>query len=74
MQAQPRHGILIAIPWLKIVTDMVANELHVTIYNATNISFLATKNSRFVTIIATSFLYVKYQLNIMVIYAHFMFF
>ena len=33
---------------------MVANEL--TIYNVTNISFLATKNSGLVSIIETSFL------------------
>ena len=35
-----RHSTLIATPRLKIATDMVANEL--TIYNATNVSFLAT--------------------------------
>ena len=42
MQALLRHSILTAIPRLKIVTDMVADEL--TIYNATDISSLATKN------------------------------
>ena len=46
-----------ATPRLKIATDMVANEL--TIYNATNVSFLATKTSGLVAIIATSFLYVE---------------
>ena len=40
---------------------MVANEL--TIYNATNISFLATKSSGLVAIIATSFLNVEKFLN-----------
>ena len=54
MQAYPRHSILIALSRLKIVSDMVANEL--AIYNATSISFLATKNSGLVAIIATSFL------------------
>ena len=44
---------------LKIGSDMVANEL--TIYSATNISFLATKNSGLVAIIATSFLNVEFQ-------------
>ena len=34
------HSILIAIPRVKIATYVVANELN--IYNATNISFLAT--------------------------------
>ena len=38
---------------------MVANE--VTTYNATNISFLVTKTSGFITAIATSFLYVVDQ-------------
>ena len=52
-------SILIAIPRLKIATDMIVNEL--TIYNATNISFLVTKNSGLVAIIATSFLYVEDQ-------------
>ena len=44
---------------LKIATDLVANEL--TIYNATDISLLAAKNSSLVGIIATSFLYVEDQ-------------
>ena len=44
---------------LKIASDMVANEL--TIYNASNISLLATKNSGLAAIIATSFLYVEDQ-------------
>ena len=44
---------------LKIASDMVANEL--TIYNATNISLLANKNSGLVAIIATSFVYVEDQ-------------
>ena len=51
--------ILIAIPRLKIASDMVAIEQ--TIYNATNISFLAAKNSGLVTIITTSFLNVEDQ-------------
>ena len=51
--------ILIAIPRLKIASDVVANEQ--TIYKATNISFLATKNSGLVAIITTSFLYVEDQ-------------
>ena len=38
---------------------MIANEL--TICNATNISFLATKNYSLAAIIATSFLYVEDQ-------------
>ena len=38
---------------------MVANEL--TIYIATNISFLVTNNSGLVAITATSFLYVEVQ-------------
>ena len=38
---------------------MVTNEL--TIYNAANISFLATKNSGLVAIIETSFLNVEDQ-------------
>ena len=52
-------GILyIAIPRLTVATSIVTNEL--TIYNATNISFLATKKySSLVAIIATSFLYVE---------------
>ena len=50
---------IIDIPRLTIASDMVANEL--TIYNATNISFLATKNSGLVAIIATSFLNVDFQ-------------
>ena len=50
---------IIDIPRLTIASDMVANEL--TIYNATNISFLATKKSGLVAIIATSFLYVEDQ-------------
>ena len=54
-----RHFILIAIPRLKIASDMIVIEL--TIYSATNISFLATKNSGLVAIIATSFLYVEDQ-------------
>ena len=53
----PRHSILMAIPRLKIVTGMVVNEL--TIYNATKISFLTTKNSGLVAIITTSYLYVE---------------
>ena len=48
-----------AIPRLKIVTGLVANEL--TIYNATKISFLMTKNSGLVAIITTSYLYVEDQ-------------
>ena len=59
MQAWPRHSILIAFPKLKIATDRVGNEL--TIYNAINISLLATKNSGLVAIIATCFLYVEDQ-------------
>ena len=58
MQAQPRHS-LIAIPRLKIATDMVANEL--TFYNATSISFSVTKNSGLVVIITTSCLNVEDQ-------------
>ena len=42
MQASPRHSILVAISRFKIATDVVANEP--TIYTATDISFLATKN------------------------------
>ena len=57
MQALLRHSILIPIPRLKIATDMGANEL--IIYNATNISFLPTKNSGLVAIIVTSFLYLE---------------
>ena len=38
---------------------MVANEL--TIYNATNISFLATKKSGLIAIVATLFLYIEDQ-------------
>ena len=38
---------------------MVVNEL--TIYNAINISFLTTKNSCLVPIIATPFLYIEDQ-------------
>ena len=59
MQAWPGHSILIAIPRLKIVSDMVTNEL--TIYNATSISFLATKTPRLVAIMASSFLHVEDQ-------------
>ena len=58
-KAACRRSILIAIPRLKTASDMVANEL--TIYNVTNISFLATKNSGLVAIITASFLYIEDQ-------------
>ena len=61
MQAyKPRNSILTATPRLKIVTDMVANELY-TIYDATKISILETKTSGLVVIISTSFLYAEDQ-------------
>ena len=47
------HSILIAIPGLKIVTNMVAN--------ATNIECLATKNSGLASIMVTAFRYVDDQ-------------
>jgi len=53
VQAQPRHSILKTIPRLEIATN--------TVTNATNISFLLTKNSGLVAMEATAFLCVDDQ-------------
>jgi len=53
VQAQHRHSILKAIPRLEVATN--------TVTNATNISFLLTKNSGLVAMKATAFLCVDDQ-------------